>query len=228
MDSNKKELEDTIIHYTTSYLYKYIKLLGINNTDDLLKISTWNSKKKSKEFSKFDSWVSNKYNLDYSFTTYIHEYIYYIILLQFNKKIAFNYVKDLDILQVSTNFFYKSLRRIAKFYFEQRSQELKKNDLQIIIESTLDSLVPLYNIIDLIKKAHDDSDNSSFISYQFSEVSDKSSNDNHNTHQVSPVSVSDTTVILPYIDNVSSIDSTPLPKINFDSNIKKIKFNNCK
>jgi hypothetical protein len=171
MDSNKKELEDTIIHYTTSYLYKYIKLLGINNTDDLLKISTWNSKKKSKEFSKFDSWVSNKYNLDYSFTTYIHEYIYYIILLQFNKKIAFNYVKDLDILQVSTNFFYKSLRRIAKFYFEQRSQELKKNDLQIIIESTLDSLVPLYNIIDLIKKAHDDSDNSSFISYQFSEVS---------------------------------------------------------
>lgn len=196
--------------------------------EKLLKISEWDHKKREREFTKFVEWLDKKYNLDYPFPTYIQEYIYSILLIQFNKKTAFNFVKDLDVNKMSIEFFYKCLRRIAKLSYERSEQSEKetlKQSIKDTIRSTLKTVVSLENIIKLINIYNEDSDNSSLVSYTFSEFGESESKSKPGiiTEDKKEHKREDVEIKLPYIENINSIESEKVNSSIDETNIKKIK-----
>lgn len=216
-----EKLEEEIIYYTFSYIYKYIKHIG-KKDDELIEISKWNTERKEKEFDKFNEWIIKKYKLDNVFTNYIDSYIYSKLLIQFNKKTAYNYVKQLNVKDITISFYYKCLRRIAKFYYEEDDKESVKDNIYKIIKKTLTNILSLNNIINLLYIHNNDSDNSSLVSYTYSNSDILPSIDN--SYSMVDNVTYDLSIDLPYIEQVELDERDAMvDNVAYEQNIKKIK-----
>lgn len=212
-------IENDIIYYMSKYIYKYTKKIEDDNI--LLKIATWNYKTKTKEFLKFIDWFGKR-NIDNHFETCFREYIFYILYTKFNKKIAFNYIKDLDINKTSIEFFYKCMRRSAKSLYEN-SSSYNKDFINNIVKNTLRNIIPLNTMLNLIKNHNQDSENSSIVSYNYSDIDSSSSNNsiniNNNHNNVDSIKLE-----LLLLDNIIEDNNKDKKDKNKDDNyIKKIK-----
>lgn len=176
---NKKERE--LANILSKYLYKYIKHI-FNKIDDeqsskslypdfqkrLLSISMWSSNTIDKEYLKFLKWCNKKYNVKQNemedlFKQYIN------LTIQIITKTPLN---SYDIPSDLKNLYYKSLKKIARLYYENPKsikEECDINDLKTIILNKMTSFIPMKDILDILETVENQKDSN--VSYNFNENS---------------------------------------------------------
>lgn len=189
--SDKKRLEKKIVDVYSEYCYKYIKKLYsyANNIkskireyqSSLVKISEWSDSKINREHNKYLKWVNKKYNYKQSeLEDILNKFILYTIRIVINKY-------NVDLLKQFINFesinlqefFYKCLKRTARFYYENpkyiENSKFSK-EIDNIILSVLHSYIPLQEILSFIEKNKDRED--VLYPYDFNKFSDESKSSN--------------------------------------------------
>jgi hypothetical protein len=158
MIEKKQMYETQIADVFKVYLQKYMKKLYDYVDRDLKRfkkvlvdISSWNEEKITKEYNKFLKWSGKKSIEEAELKNMLDNVIMYSIRLMINKY-------DTDVLTKliefeSTNperFFYKCMKRVAKFVYEN-PQSIETEDVNRVIISVIYEFLPIQKILRLLE-----------------------------------------------------------------------------
>lgn len=153
----RKEYTDRLNNILFSFFVKFIKKLSKNIKPrefqiELFKIPKWSDKKQLKEYTNFLSYVNNKFDLSESNVIKIFE-----IIIQLNIEILNNlFIKENGfIMPKLCDLFYKSIKRIGKYYYENPLQSNNTSEINIIINQNIQKFIPLKDILDYKKDSVD-------------------------------------------------------------------------
>lgn len=159
----KKDYQHKLIEILKKYYMRFIEKLYEKSLrefqEKLLKIPDWSHEKLEKEYQKFLTFIHDKYDLsEEDLTKTLH------IVYGLNIKIMTALCTDLEINAPKLiKFWYKSLKRVAKYYYEHpkvmlSEYDFKKTKIQIeeAINYTLQKFIPLKDIINANKKPPQD------------------------------------------------------------------------
>jgi hypothetical protein len=150
----KKNYQQKLSEVFKKYYLKFIERLYEKSLrefqEKLLKIPSWSHEKLDKEYKKFLIFVNDKYDLNEEELTKILHIVYGL-----NIKIMTSICTDLEVTAPKLKkFWYKCLKRIAKYYYEHPKvmlleSDFKKTKIQIDegINYTLQKFMPLKEII---------------------------------------------------------------------------------
>jgi hypothetical protein len=176
----KEQLQDTLVTLIVKYCKKYMKKkyleLDADQTGskrvlrkfqkELTYISSWKDSKIDREYAKFRKWHVSKLEVS---EQEIHDTFNNIILLSI--QILTNNQHSTNVITTtlsSKDLFFKSIKRIARFYYENPSVIISDEDedsiLRDLIESLIHTFVPLQKIMSQIQEH---SQRESFVSYDF-------------------------------------------------------------
>ncbi len=179
--TTKKEYQTKLIEILKKYFTKYISNLFDKSLrsfqESLLKIPNWSDDKLDKEFNKFIKFSQNRYNLSEENLSKILS-----IIIGLNVKIMSAMVDDIELnLPKFHIFWYKSLKRIAKYYYENPKvmlSELEFKKTKHIMEESvnyvLHKYIPLKEILSKKKEPLD--------MYNFDEHLDESYHSHQSRH----------------------------------------------
>lgn len=126
----------------------------------LLKIVDWSVDKRNKEFQKFCVYTKEQYDLseeDISQMLGIIFGLHVKIMTSLFDDVEFT-VPDIEI------FWYKTLKRMAKYYFENKVKQPVQSKLDEAVEHVIQKYIPLKDIIKSTKKELDHYDYKNFVS----------------------------------------------------------------
>lgn len=182
----KKNYQTKLIEVLKKYYMKFMERTYEKSLrefqEKLFKIPIWSNEKLDKEYNKFLKFIDDKYDLDEDeFTKILH------IVYGLNIKIMTSICNNLEINAPKLKkFWYKCLKRVAKYYYEHPKVMLSDNDfrktkIQIEegINNILQKFIPLKEIINANKNLPQDK-------YNFDDGLGDTDNsiDNHpNNHQ---------------------------------------------
>lgn len=159
----KKDYQRKLTEVLKKYYIRFIEKLHDSSLREfqqkLLKIPDWSHEKLEKEYQKFLKYIEDKYELsEEDLTKTLH------IVYGLNIKIMTSICTDLEVNAPKLiKFWYKCLKRVAKYYYEHPKVMLSENDLKktkIQIEEainyTLQKFIPLKEIINANKKPPQD------------------------------------------------------------------------
>lgn len=186
----KKSYQDKLTGILKKYYMKFIEKLYERSLREfqlkLIKIPSWSDEKIKKEYDKFLKFIKDKYDLsEDDLTKTLH------ILYGLNIKIMTSICVDVEVNAPKlSKFWYKCLKRIAKYYYEHpkvmlSESDFKKTKIQIIefVNYTLQKFLPLKEIINASNKPPqdkynfddgiDDSEKSEYNKYNNDDISEK-------------------------------------------------------
>jgi hypothetical protein len=159
----KKDYQSKLIEALKKYYMKFIERLYEKSLrefqEKLLKIPSWSDEKIDKEYNKFLKFIYEKYDLDEDeFTKILH------IVYGLNIKIMTSICNNLEVNAPKLKkFWYKCLKRVAKYYYEHPKVMLSENDFKKTkiqveegINNILQKFIPLKEIINANKNPPQD------------------------------------------------------------------------
>jgi hypothetical protein len=162
----KKEYQQKLVEVLKKYYLKYIEKLFEKSLREfqerLFKIPNWSDEKLEKEYGKFLKFISDKYELsEDDLTKTLH------IVYGLNIKIMTSICNDIEVNAPKLyKFWYKCLKRVAKYYYEHPKVMLSENDfkktkvqVEESINHTLHKYIPLKEIINSKQKEPQDTYN---------------------------------------------------------------------
>lgn len=164
----KKTYQHKLTEILKKYYIKYIQKLYENTVklrpfqEKLLKIPNWSHDKIEKEYNKFLTFASDKYDLTEEEITKILHIVYGL-----NIKIMVSIYDEIEVNAPKLlKFWYNSLKRIGKYYYEHPKIMLSENDfkktktqIEESINYTLHKFIPLKEIINSKNKQDQDAYN---------------------------------------------------------------------
>jgi hypothetical protein len=158
MIEKKQMYEKQIADVFKVYLQKYMKKL-YDYVDRELKrfkkvlvdISSWNEEKITKEYNKFLKWSRKKLIEEAELKNMLDNVIMYSIRLMINKYDTEVLTKLIEF--ESTNperFFYKCMKRVAKFVYEN-PESIETEDVNRVIISVIYEFLPIQKILRLLE-----------------------------------------------------------------------------
>jgi hypothetical protein len=159
----KKNYQSKLIEALKKYYMKFIERLYEKSLrefqEKLFKIPNWSDEKLDKEYNKFLKFIDEKYDLDEEeFTKILH------IVYGLNIKIMTSICNNLEVNAPKLKkFWYKCLKRVAKYYYEHPKvmlleSDFKKTKIQVeeSINNILQKFIPLKEIINANKNPPQD------------------------------------------------------------------------
>ena len=159
----KKNYQSKLVEALKKYYMKFIERLYEKSLrefqEKLLKIPSWSDDKLDKEYNKFLKFIDDKYDLDEEeFTKILH------IVYGLNIKIMTSICNNLEVNAPKLKkFWYKCLKRVAKYYYEHpkvmlSESDFKKTKIQVEdgINNILQKFIPLKEIINANKNPPQD------------------------------------------------------------------------
>jgi hypothetical protein len=153
---HKRNYEDKLVVIFKKYYINFIKDKYIKSLrefqENLLKIPKWSGERISNEFQYFLKYVKKTFNLNENELSKILNIIF---------KLYINISIEINIPKIEV-FWYKCLKRIAKFFYENpklikyeaESTHVKEN-IGIIIKNTIQRFVPFKNIMNSVLTSYD-------------------------------------------------------------------------
>lgn len=181
-----EKYESQLLHIFSKYFIRYINDLKdlSDSTKDfqsiLIKIPQWSNSKIDREYSKFQKYISKKYQIQSDQLLKIYNQIFILrikmILFLFRKHSDFT----LHIPELHT-FWYKCLKHISKYFYDHPkisdSTIIYKN-IKYIIELLLQKYTPISDIIEEEYNDEEQEDNNNT-----QEDNNNTQEDNHNTQE---------------------------------------------
>jgi hypothetical protein len=162
----KKDYQNKLTEVLRKYYMRFIEKMYEKSLrefqEKLFRIPDWSSDKIEKEYNKFLKFIEDKYDLsEDDFTKTLH------IVYGLNIKIMTSICTDLEVNAPKLiKFWYKCLKRVAKYYYEHPKVMLSDNDfrktkiqIEECINYTLQKFIPLKEIIHANKKPPQDTYN---------------------------------------------------------------------
>ena len=158
----QKKLTEVFRKYYMRFIEKMYEKSLREFQEKLFRIPDWSSDRIEKEYNKFLKFIEDKYDLsEDDFTKTLH------IVYGLNIKIMTSICTDLEVNAPKLiKFWYKCLKRVAKYYYEHPKVMLSDNDfrktkiqIEECINYTLQKFIPLKEIIHSNKKPPQDTYN---------------------------------------------------------------------
>lgn len=158
----QKKLTEVFRKYYMRFIEKMYEKSLREFQEKLFRIPDWSSDRIEKEYNKFLKFIEDKYDLsEDDFTKTLH------IVYGLNIKIMTSICTDLEVNAPKLiKFWYKCLKRVAKYYYEHPKVMLSDNDfrktkiqIEECINYTLQKFIPLKEIIHANKKPPQDTYN---------------------------------------------------------------------
>lgn len=159
----KKNYQSKLIEALKKYYMKFIERLYEKSLrefqEKLFKIPNWSNEKLDKEYDKFLKFIDEKYDLgEEEFTKILH------IVYGLNIKIMTSICNNVEVNAPKLKkFWYKCLKRVAKYYYEHpkvmlSESDFKKTKIQVeeSINNILQKFIPLKEIINANKNPPQD------------------------------------------------------------------------
>jgi hypothetical protein len=161
-NSNVQQLQDVLSKYLTRYIEND---LAPDSNDKralrsfqkrLVKVTEWTSQKQDEEYGRFLRWSDKRYHLSESDLTEIFGSIFYNTV-----KIMFSSYSDTDgelfsdILEDVCSMrtvFLKSLKRVARFYYDNPQLYFEHPNLKTIIYNVIHNCLPMARMIALLEE----------------------------------------------------------------------------
>ena len=184
----KHKLQKKLIKIFMEHLYSYFTRVFkkahnyIEFQRKMIKIAEWKSSKKQKKVKKFIKWcLKNGYDIENIYETIITYSIRTILNDEYLSEMAISKYYKYTFDQ----FFYKVLKRTAKYYYENPKIDIVHNDdyIRDIINTSIIVFIPINKLVDMYGMKKDDI----MIQYNFnnmSESSDTSTQQNDNSNDV--------------------------------------------
>lgn len=150
----EKQIADVFKVYLQKYmtkLYDYVDRELKRFKKVLVDISTWNEEKITKEYNKFLKWSGKKSIEEAELKNMLDNVIMYSIRLMINKYDTEVLTKLIEF--ESTNperFFYKCMKRVAKFVYEN-PESIETEDVNRVIISVIYEFLPIQKILRLLE-----------------------------------------------------------------------------
>jgi hypothetical protein len=201
-------LSNMLSKYTVKYIQKVYDSIQDQNSSSshnlknlqlyLLDVPTWSERKLDKEYNKFLKWTSKKYNgSDFQHELEIFITLTKRLILYHQEKQNQPFKKPVSGYSV----FVKTFRVISKYIYENPalidSSKRIFHQTQELALSTLQSFVPLSDILKLFQQTQDDIE----VSYHFGDTISTES-----THEGKPSN---------HINDKLSIDNNPFPILKY-------------
>lgn len=170
---NKSKLQETLVTFLRQYHIKYIRkihhmledTLEPKDKHKLLKkfqkilkdVPQWSESYVEKEYNKFLKWAKNKCRISKD----EYEELCNKLISCLVKIISYSYTQDCTV--EGQQLFYKTLKKTARFFYEsphliQNVGKQETRQVDEIIETTIDSFVPLKDILHFLETSKDEED----------------------------------------------------------------------
>lgn len=183
--STKNDFEQKVTDLFSKYFAKRIKKFYHNSSDqkyvyrefqkNLYELANWSPLKISKEYKKFSKWCLKKYDFTESeveklINTLINTSIKLILYTSSNESIFDKiFIPPLEI------FFYRGLKRVARFYYEHPKQEIHSSDIKEIFNVYIQTYIPFKDIINILDNdANIELEDPQILTYNFDDLNSNS------------------------------------------------------
>jgi hypothetical protein len=176
----KHKLQKKIVEVFSQHLYNYFTRCfkkSVNYVDfqkKMIKIAEWKESKKRKSLKKFIKWCfKNNYDIEQMFQKLLLTSIRAILNDKYLSEIVIT--KYCDSTGLFDKFFYKVLKRVAQYYYENPKIDIIDDDdyIEDVIKTSIVLFIPINKIVDMFGKKKEDL----IIQYDFNNIDSSSSYD---------------------------------------------------
>lgn len=176
----KHKLQKKMVEIFSQHLYNYFTRCfkkSVNYVDfqkRMLKIAEWRESKKKKSLKKFIKWCfKNNYDIEQMFERILLTSIRTILNDAYLSEIIIT--KYCNSASLFDKFFYKVLKRVAQYYYENPKIDIIEDDdyIEDVIKTTIVLYIPINKIVDMFGKKKEDL----IIQYDFNNIETSTSDD---------------------------------------------------